>query len=185
MVKVAAVFGLSGVGKTWLIAGYARAHAVAHIQASQVLRDAKSAILGAAVSSEELRTGPVLDNQQLLITGFAAVRANAVLPIIFDGHCVIDSGSHLVEIPVDVIRLLAVSGLVFIRSEAQAIVEKRRGDKTRIRPVRTPEEILAHQQRAICLCEEYASDLNLNLYIVEASDERGFATAIALIHRQG
>jgi adenylate kinase len=116
-----------------------------------VLRDRKAAILGAAVSSEELRTGPVLDNQQLLITGFAAVRANAVLPIIFDGHCVIDSGSDLVEIPVGVIRALSASGLVFIRSDPQAIVEKRRGDKKRSRPIRSPEDILAHQQRAISL----------------------------------
>jgi adenylate kinase len=153
-----------------------------HIQASQVLRDAKAAILGAALSSEELRIGPVLENQQLLITGFAAVRANAVLPIIFDGHCVIDSGSHLVEIPVDVIRRLSVSGLVFIRSEAQAIIEKRRGDKTRVRPTRTIDEILAHQQRAVSLCEEYASHLNLNLHSVEAGDERAFATSIGLIH---
>jgi adenylate kinase len=181
MSKVAAVFGLSGVGKSWLISRYAAANAVMHIQASRVLQDAKATVSGAAVSSEELRTGAVLDNQQLLITGFATVRANAVLPIIFDGHCVIDSGSRLVEIPVDVIRLLSVSGLVFVRSCAQDIVEKRRGDKTRVRPLRTPAEILAHQQRAISLCEEYASHLHLDLYTVEAGDEERFATAIDLI----
>jgi adenylate kinase len=181
MVKVAAVFGLSGVGKSWLISRYAGKNTVMHIQASELLRDAKMALLGAAVSSEELRTGAVLDNQQLLITGFAAVRADAALPIIFDGHCVVDRGSDLVEIPVEVIRALSVSGLVFIRSEAEAIVEKRLEDKTRSRPIRSPEEILAHQQRALSLCEEYATDLDLDLYTVEAGDEERFATALASI----
>ena len=41
MVKVAAVFGLSGVGKGWLISRYASSHAVLHIQASQLLCEAK------------------------------------------------------------------------------------------------------------------------------------------------
>jgi len=86
-----------------------------------------------------------------------------------------------VEIPVAIVKALSVSGLVFIRSEAEAIIEKRRKDKTRTRPIRSPEEIFAHQQRAISLCEEYATDLNLNLYTVEAGDEEGFATAIASI----
>jgi adenylate kinase len=181
MVKVAAVFGVSGVGKSWLISRYARANAVMHIQASQVLRDANTATSGSVVSSEDLRMGAVRDNQQLLIAGFAAVRAHAALPIIFDGHCVIDRESDLVEIPVDVIRALSVWGLVFIRSEPHAIVEKRREDKTRSRPTRSPEEILLHQQRAISLCEKYATGLNLDLYTVEAGNEEGFATAIASI----
>jgi adenylate kinase len=181
MVRVAAVFGLSGVGKSWLISRYANVNPATHIQASQVLRDAKAALSGTAVNSEELRTGAVLDNQQLLITGFAAIRESAVLPIIFDGHCVIDRGSDLVEIGVDVIRALSVSGLIFIHSEAQAIVEKRRWDKMRTRPIRSPEEIFTHQQRAISLCEEYATDLDLDLYTVEAGDEEGFAAGIASI----
>ena len=181
MVKVAAVFGLSGVGKSWLISRYAGTNAVMHVQASQLLRDAKASISGAIVTHEELRTGPVLNNQQLLTSRFAIVRATAVMPIIFDGHCLIDSGAHLVEIPVQIIEALSVSGLAFIRSDAQAILERRRSDTTRIRPLRSVEEIMLHQKRVNSLCEEYAMRLNLNLCVVEAGNEKGFASAMASI----
>jgi adenylate kinase len=142
VVRVAAVFGLSGVGKSWLISRYASTNPVMHVQASQLLREAKAAISGAVITSEDLRTGPVLDNQQLLVSGFATARATAVMPIIFDGHCLIDSGTHLIEIPVEVIEALSVSGLVFIRTDAHAIVERRRNDTIRSRPLRSLEEIL-------------------------------------------
>jgi adenylate kinase family enzyme len=57
MVKVIAVFGLSGVGKSWLISRFASANPVAHVQASQLLREAKAAISGSVATSEELRIG--------------------------------------------------------------------------------------------------------------------------------
>ena len=47
MVKVVAVFGVSGVGKSSMISRYASGHAVMHVQASQLLREAKAAISGA------------------------------------------------------------------------------------------------------------------------------------------
>jgi adenylate kinase len=181
MVKVAAVFGLSGVGKSWLISRYSRAHAVLHVQASQLLRDAKAAMSGAVVTSEELRTGAVLDNQQLLIRAFGTARANAVTPIIFDGHCLVDTGSQLIEIPTEVIEALSVSGLVFVQSDVHKIEARRRSDTTRIRPSRSVEEISLHQQRADSLCKEYAKRLNLDLYIVDAGDECSFAMAITSI----
>jgi adenylate kinase len=178
VVKVAGVFGLSGVGKSWLISRYSGAHTVLHVQASQLLRDAKAAISGAVVTSEELRTGAVLDNQQLLIRAFATAGANAGAPIIFDGHCLIDSGNQLIAIPSEVIEALSVSGLVFVRSDASEIVARRRSDTARIRPLRSVEEISLHQQRAYFLCQGYAIRLNLNLHIVHAGDEKGFESAV-------
>jgi adenylate kinase len=147
VVKVAAVFGLSGVGKGWLISRYASSHAVLHIQASQLLCEAKAAISGDVVTSEELRTGAVLDNQQLLTMAFATARANSVIPIIFDGHCLLDSSTQLIEIPAEVMEALSVSGLVFVRGDVQEIVGRRRRDTTRIRPLRSVEEISQHQLR--------------------------------------
>jgi hypothetical protein len=49
MIGVVAVFGLSGVDKSWLISRFASAHSVRHVQASQLLRDAKAAISGNAI----------------------------------------------------------------------------------------------------------------------------------------
>jgi len=181
MVKVAAVFGLSGVGKSWLVCRYARTNRVLHAQASRLLREAKAATSRAVVTSEDLRTGKVLDNQQLLIGAFAPFHLQGASPVIFDGHCLVDSGDRLIEIPVSVIGALSVSGIVFVRSDAAAIAERRRNDLTRVRPLRLPEEISLHQERAVHLCEEYSCHLKLGLYIVDAGDEPGFALAMASI----
>ena len=53
--KVVAVFGLSGVGKSWMISRYAAAANVAHIQASQLMRDAIVARAAPSITSEDLR----------------------------------------------------------------------------------------------------------------------------------
>jgi adenylate kinase len=71
MARVVTVFGLSGVGKSWMISRYAAAAYVAHIQASQLMREARAARVGQSVTSEDLRRGPVLDNQRLLTDAFA------------------------------------------------------------------------------------------------------------------
>src|SRR5580658_1283865 len=106
MAKVGAVFGLSGVGKSWIISRYASIANVAHIQAGQLMRDAKAALVAREVTSEDLRRGPVLDNQSLLTDAFARVLSTEARPVIFDGHCLVDVGEQPIEIPVDVIRRL-------------------------------------------------------------------------------
>lgn len=181
MVKVAAVFGLSGVGKGWLISRFAEGIAIAHAQASQLLREARAEISGRMDSQEELRQGAVLDNQVLLIEAFSRFRAAATKPIIFDGHSVIDAGDQLVEIPVEVIRALAPAGLVFIKDEPAAIIARRAGDRTRIRPVRSEDEIQSHQKRAQVLCEQYAETLGVSLKVVQAGDKDGFSAAMRSI----
>lgn len=178
MVNVAAVFGVSGVGKSWLIARFGEATPIAHAQASQLLRDARAEISGHLESQEELRQGAVLDNQALLIEAFAKFRLAATKPIIFDGHSVIDAGDQLVEIPVEVITAIAPAGLIFIKDEAAAIVARRARDTTRTRPMRSESEILDHQTRAQALCGRYAEALDICLTIIQAGDKVGFSSAI-------
>ena len=181
MVKVAAVFGVSGVGKSWLIARFGEAASIAHAQASQLLRDARAEISGRLDSQEELRQGAVLDNQALLIEAFANFRLVATNPIIFDGHSVIDAGHQLVEIPVEIIRAIAPAGLIFIKDEPAAIVARRAHDTARPRPVRSESEILVHQNRARALCERYAEALDIRLTLVQAGDKAEFSSAIESI----
>jgi hypothetical protein len=78
VVQVVAVFGVSGVGKSWLISRFAAANVVAHAEASRLIREAKEAIDGNDTNSEELRKGPILDNQKLLIQAFAALPASSL-----------------------------------------------------------------------------------------------------------
>lgn len=181
MVKVVAVFGLSGVGKSWLISRFARPGFALHVQASQLLRDEKAAITGQAVSSEALRTDAVLDNQSLLIRAFVRVLSSATVPVLFDGHCVVDSGTSLVEIPTEVIEALLISGIVYIQDTAAAIVARRAGDMARTRPARSEAEIALHQNHAVATCTRYANQLQIGLHFVTAGDEPAFRSAIAAV----
>jgi adenylate kinase len=181
MVRVVAVFGLSGVGKSWLIARMIHSEPMMHVQASQLLRDEKAAITGQTVTNEALRTGAVLDNQSLLVRAFSRVHSAATMPIIFDGHCVVDSAAGLIEIPPEVIEALSISGIVFIEDQPGAIVERRAGDTTRTRPIRSESEIELHQNQALATCLKYAARLQAGLRVVQAGDEPAFRSAIMAI----
>jgi adenylate kinase len=175
MARVVTVFGLSGVGKSWMISRYAAAANVAHMQASQLMRDARATLVAREVTSEDLRRGPVLDNQSLLTDAFAKVLATEEQPIIFDGHCLIDVGEQPIEIPVDVIRQLQPSGIVLVHSPAEEIVRRREGDTSRERPVRTADALAVQQDRCVAICTDYAEQLGIRFKEVRVGDEHGFA----------
>jgi adenylate kinase len=179
MANVVTVFGLSGVGKSWMISRYAAAANVAHIQASQLMRDAKAALVGGTVTSENLRRGPVLDNQSLLTNAFAKILADEARPIIFDGHCLIDAGENIIEIPVDVTRQLQPSGVVLVYAPPDEIVTRRERDASRERPVRTVDALAMQQDRCVAICRDYAEQLGSKLERVRAGDERRFAQAVS------
>jgi len=178
MAKVVAVFGLSGVGKSSMIARYAASANVAHVQASQLMRDAKAALVGKPVTSESLRRGPTLDNQSLLTDAFAKVFPDEARPIIFDGHCLIDAGDHLIEIPVDVIRQLRPSGIVLVYAPPDEIVSRRENDTSRQRPVRTPCALSTQQDRCVVICTDYAERLGIRFDRVRSGDEHAFAQSL-------
>jgi adenylate kinase len=178
MTKVVLVFGVSGVGKSWMISRYAAQAKVAHVQASQLMRDAKAAQIGNTVTSEDLRCGPVLDNQSLLIDAFIKVLATEARPIIFDGHCLVDAGEQLIEISVDVIRQLKPSGIVLVRAPAEEIVRRRESDVSRQRPTRTADALTVQQNRCVALCAAYAKELGIRFVQVDAGDEHGFARVV-------
>jgi adenylate kinase len=178
MANVVTVFGLSGVGKSWMIFRYAALSNVAHIQASQLMRDARAALVGQAVTSEDLRRGPVLDNQSLLTDAFIKVLATEVRPIIFDGHCLVDVGEQPIEIPVDVIRQLQPSGIVLVHAPADEIVRRRESDTSRERPSRDADALAAQQARCVAICASYGEQLGLDFVQVRAGDEREFAQVV-------
>ncbi|MGA9869397.1 MAG: AAA family ATPase [Acetobacteraceae bacterium] len=178
MARVVAVFGLSGVGKSWLISRYAVIAKVAHIQASQLMRDARAALVGQAVASEDLRRGPVLDNQSLLTDAFTKVLATETRPIIFDGHCLVDVGEQPIEIPVDVIRQLQPSGIVLVHAPADEIVRRRESDSSRERPSRDADALAAQQAKCVAICTSYGEQLGVAFVQVRAGNERGFTQVV-------
>jgi adenylate kinase len=179
MAKVVTVFGLSGVGKSWMISRYAASANVAHVQASQLMRTARAAQVGQAVTSEDLRRGPVLDNQSLLTDAFAKVLATEVRPIIFDGHCLVDVGDKPIEIPVEVIRQLQPIGIVLVYAPADEIIQRRESDTLRERPTRTADTLTAQHNQCVSICANYAEQLGISFKQVRAGDERCFARFIS------
>jgi adenylate kinase len=177
-VPVVAVFGISGVGKSWMIGRYIDHHPALHVQASQLLRESKAAVSGKNVSAEDLRKGAVLDNQSLLIEAFTRLRVTAKRPILFDGHCVVDNGEQLIAIPGEVIDGLAIMSIVFVEGSAREIAQRRRDDTARVRPTRSTEELYQYQQRAKAICQTYHETLGLTLTIIAAGDEAAFAMAL-------
>ena len=178
MAKIIVVFGVSGVGKSWMIARLAKRICVAHIQGSQLVRDARAALSGTNVTSEDLRKGAVLDNQALLIDAFSKVVAKETLPIIFDGHCLIDAGDKLIDIPLDVVEALTPSGIVLVQAPPFEIVARRQADTLRQRPTRSEEDLAQHQEQCIVLCTDYANKLNVKLAIVPAGNEEIFSHVV-------
>ena len=90
-VTTIAIFGISGVGKSRMCAILAAKLGLAHAQASNLLKRAKLEEAREAVSSEDLRKGPVLDNQTILVTSFRTFAAAESRNILFDGHSLIGS----------------------------------------------------------------------------------------------
>ena len=178
MAKVVTVFGLSGVGKSWMISRYAALANVAHVQASQLMRDARAALVGQEVTSEDLRRGPVLDNQSLLTGAFAEVLAAEVRPVIFDGHCLVDVGEHQIEIPVDVVRKLQPSCIVLVHAPADEIVRRRVSDSSRERPSRDADALAVQQARCVAICASYGKQLGLDFAQVRAGNEHEFAQVV-------
>jgi adenylate kinase len=177
MGNVVTVFGVSGVGKSWMIENFTTLHAVRHVTASQLIRDMKEQLDGKPASAEDLRAGSISDNQKLLVTAFKKLQSIGHGPIVFDGHSVVDTDQKLVEIPTGVIASLSPSGIIFIHAEPILIYNRRLQDEKRIRPARTEAEIGYYQDLSLLVCRRYAEELQTPLEIIESGDGVGFAKA--------
>ncbi|MFJ7436083.1 ATP-binding protein [Methylorubrum thiocyanatum] len=178
MPKVTLVFGLSGVGKSWLCTRFAQRGEALHVSASGLLRAAKERMTGQATTSEQLRTGAVLSNQDLLVKEFNRLRETSVHQILFDGHNLIDAGDQIIEVPFEIIASLRPDGMIFVRSDADVIRQRRSLDLDRERPVRDTVTLEQHQQRGISLARDHAEALGVPIAIIEAGDELAFLHAL-------
>jgi adenylate kinase len=181
MTNVIAVFGISGVGKTWLASRLAAQRGLLHVQAGELLRQAKAIVDGQATTAEELRTGPVLDNQTLLVRAFEEVRSGKERDIVFDGHSLIDTEAGLVEVPVEIIEGLRPAGIVFVRAAPQDIARRRSADLSRRRPQRSVEQLAQHQELALSVCCRYHTALALPIFVVASGDMDAFHNAVCSI----
>ena len=165
-----ALLGLSGVGKSTMLGALATQLTFTHLEASRLIRAEQARRSLAPQSSEALRIGSVLDNQALLIAGFEHEAALTDLPIIFDGHSVIDGREDLIEIPAEVFAALGLDAICFLRAEPSDILARRQNDTARLRPARTVEALGEHQEQAIAVAMTIADRLDCPFSLITNED---------------
>lgn len=154
-----AVLGLSGVGKSTLIKQVQLSTPAIHLQASTLIKSEQEFRSQRSEDSEALRTGDVLDNQGLLIAAFHRATKDVNLPIIFDGHSIIDGRDGLIAVPSSVFREFGLNAIYFLGADPEAIAERRRNDVDRDRPFRDVETLKKQQELAMSEAKRIATDV--------------------------
>jgi len=167
MIRRIALLGLSGVGKSTLIANLNNSIPVFHLQASSLIKAEQAFRAERQASSEELRLGPVIDNQKLLIDAFHREAAAATAPIVFDAHSIIDGNDGILEIPSDVFASLGLDAICFLTADPKVIAERRHRDLSRMRPQRDAETLAQHQAIARRAAERIANDIRRPFVLIQ------------------
>lgn len=165
-----ALLGLSGVGKSTLIGRLRQSVQIVHLQASALIKAEQAYRAQDADSSEALRLGAVMDNQDLIIAAYRREAQATALPIIFDGHNVIDGRDGLVEIPAYVFRALDLDAICFLSADPEWIAERRQMDASRARPARDAVTLAEHQRIACSAAERIAEEIGCR-FVVIADDK--------------
>lgn len=173
---VIALVGISGVGKSTLLRALGESVVFQHLQASALIKAAREAI--EAVGHDDLRRVDIGDNQALLVEGFSRARDPNAQIVILDGHTVVDTPNGLVEIAPAVFAGLGIARFVLVVDEAEAVRQRRSGDKTRNRPERTAEELDEHQKAALLAAYEAARVMAVPLHVFSVSDVEGIRAVI-------
>lgn len=166
--SVVGLFGVSGVGKTWLASKILEASPeVLHLQASALLRRAHG------VDGETLRTATRDDlhsNQSMLATAVAKARlGREAKPVLIDAHSVIDNDIELVEVPFEAIAPIGIAHYLFLAADPEVIVQRRFGAE-RSRPARAAAVLATHQLRAADVCQTYASRSGQPFTLLDSSE---------------
>jgi adenylate kinase len=170
--KVVGVFGISGVGKTTMIAEIARLESTWQRASAGSLIQQRLP----GVDRDALRTLPldeILDNQEAIVRGLSDLRSvNTAGIILFDGHLLIDSAQGLLEVPLDAIRRLKLDAMLFVCDAPEEIARRRQSDPCRARAERSKQEIVQEQSRACAIAQRYAGDLGIPFITATPSQRR-------------
>lgn len=143
-----AILGLSGVGKSTLIGKIRETVPLLHLQASALIKAEQAHRKKSPDSSEALRIGAVMDNQSLMIAAYRREAAATDLPIVFDGHSIVDGRDGPIEIPASIFAALELDAIFYMSAEPHLIAERRRADVSRERPHRDIPTLEQHQHLA-------------------------------------
>ena len=159
MMRVVALTGLSGVGKTTLLHRM-RAHIqFQHLPAGNLIRTARVALREGALSLDELRDVDVDENQKLLIQAFRRELNTTGVCAILDGHTLIERNDGVALIPANVFGSLGIQAMFFLADSPSAIAARRARDTTRTRPAVSVAELHQRQETSRCHADSIAEAL--------------------------
>lgn len=168
--RIIALVGISGVGKTTLLHKISRALPFQHLSAGTLIAEQRS-ISNSVIDRDNLRSTHIVNNQELLISGFHRFKNKNSPLIILDGHTVIHTPSGLEPIRTKIFQELGIDQFIFLHADAALIHKYRTMDITRNRPQMTIEELSLHQKRALSITRMIASELCVPCHHVTARDE--------------
>ena len=124
-------------------------------------------------TGEKLRTGPkdnIVSNQSALVEALAAERKGRwEQPVLLEAHAFIDNDHALVDVPVEVMEALGVTGLLSLAASAREVANRRQHD-TRKRPERSVAELDRQQKHSLEVSGEIARKLQVPLQILDPKD---------------
>lgn len=170
--NITLIAGISGVGKSYIIKNLCESsHNFVHFSAGSLIKKRKMSL-----SRDELRlqnTKDILQNQYLLVSQLheELKLVPMVRHILFDAHMIVDNDNELLEIPLTIFEQLKPSRIIFLSEEPKIILERRRNDAFRKRPIRSETEILNHQEISKKLVIEYAEILSIPFISTSSNNE--------------
>lgn len=176
-----AFVGISGVGKSTFLKTVRSTTPFLHLEASKLIKEELALVQQQVQTSEELRTGAVLDNQELLVQAFHRNASGHEGLVVLDGHTVVDTGSGLQRIPAPVFAEINIRSILFLQDHPELIRSRRAIDTTRVRPERSAQEIQHYQQEALLAAADITLELSIPLHVVtHASAAQAFSQLFLL-----
>lgn len=169
MTKTIFLAGISGVGKTTLLKKIGSEVVFQHLQASTLIGDELLRDDRENTAHDKLRSANIDENQQALIRGFARNRNKMQMPIVIDGHTVIDTPSGYICVPASVFDALTVEHIIFLSDAPDRVAHRRQQDSSRKRPSRTVSELHDYQRMALLHATSISAELRIPLIQITAA----------------
>lgn len=167
---IVALTGLSGVGKSTLLAAIADRLPFQHLEASALIKRERETALLQAVEQDQLRHSDLNENQRLLVCGLEASLDAASQLVVLDSHTVIERENDHFLVDPSVFSAVGIAGMVFLREEPQEIARRRASDQSRVRPRKDASDIAKAQGDALTQAELICRKVKKPLYVMTPSN---------------
>lgn len=162
--RTVALTGISGVGKSTLVQLLAATVPLEHLQASALIKKGRVAA-GDAVTQDQLRLIDHGESQRILVDEFRLAATSKSGIIILDAHTVIERGDEIVPIGAAVFGAIGIDSMIFLEDDPEVIVERRRSETSRIRPLPNVDRLAQIQrvarEQAVAICLSLGIALNV------------------------